>query len=854
MSADRAHPQTPPPQALRNRFLRTQTLRTWLLALKLLRRDWRSGELYLLSAALVLTVAAITAVGFFTDRIERAMQRQGGELIAADLAIDASRPIPATFAEEAARRGLQVARTLTFRSVVLAGDDSQLVQVKAVDDAYPLRGEMRLKTDLDAAEQPAAGPPGRGAAWVEPRLLYVLGAEVGAGIDLGETRFSAEQLIAYEPDRGGNFFQIAPRVMIRLDAVPATGLVTDASRVRHRLLLAGPQDSIAQYKAWAEPLLPSNAGLVDAREARPEFATAVDRASRFLHLAALTTLLVAGAAIALASRRLVDRQTDAVAVMRCLGAPRHLLTRIFAFRLVIFGLLASLVGCLVGWLGQRGLAALLAGWFDGPLPAASIQPVFVGIGTGLTALAGFALPPLLQLAEVPPLKVLRRDLGPPRVSVAIAGLGAAGALALMILWQAGDLELAWKLLLGVIAAVTALVTLGALMVWLAGLAAARTRGIWRLGLAGLARRPAAAILQITGFGLGILALLLLAVVRVDLLRSWQETLPEGAPNRFLINIQPHETDTLAEWLAVRDIDAAGIFPMIRGRLTGIGAREIEPDDYADPRAQRLAAREFNLSYAARLQPDNAVLEGRWWSGDAPEPQFSVEAGIAETLGIQLGDELRYLVAGREVSAPVTSLREVQWDSFNVNFFVIGTPGLLSDQPATYITSFFLPAEREALVPELLRAFPRVTLIDVGALLEQVRGIIEQGIRAVEYVFLFTLAAGLLVMYAGIQASLSVRRAEHGVLRTLGANRRQLLRGLLVEFTAAGLLAGLTASIFAEITGYVLARQLFDLPFAPNPWLWVFGVLGSGAAIGLAGTLGTYRALVRPPLAALRGGG
>ena len=821
------------------------------LALKLLRRDWRSGELYLLSAALVLTVAAITAVGFFTDRIERAMERQGGELIAADLAIDASRPIPDAFADEATRRGLGVAQTLTFASVVLAGDDSQLVQVKAVDDTYPLRGAMRLKADIDAPEEPAAGPPAQRDAWVEPRLLYALGADVGDGIELGNTRFRAAKLIVYEPDRGGNFFQIAPRVMIRLDDLPATGLVTDASRVRYRLLLAGAPEAVAEYAAWAEPLLPPGAGLIDAREARPEFASAVERASRFLHLAALTTLLVAGAAMALASRRLVERQTDAVAVMRCLGAPRHLLTRIFALRLLAFGLIASLVGCLVGWLGQRGLASLLSSWFDGPLPAASVEPVLIGLGTGLVALAGFALPPLLQLADVPPLKVLRRDLGAPRASVALAALAAAAALAVLILWQAADFALAWKLLLGVVGALLALVALGALLVWLAAVAAARSRGIWRLGLAGLARRPAAAILQIVGFGLGILALLLLAVVRVDLLRTWQETLPEGAPNRFLINIQPHEKDALADWLAEHDIDTAGIYPMIRGRLTGIAGAAVEPDDYENPRAQRLAEREFNLSYGLTPQQDNEIIAGRWWTGDAPPGQFSLEEGIAETLGVELGDALRFWVAGRELTAPVTSLRRVQWDSFNVNFFVLGTPGLLAQEPATYITSFYLPESREALVPKLLRAFPSGTLIDVGALLKQVRGIIEQGIRAVEYVFLFTLAAGLVVMYAGIQASLAVRRGEHGVLRTLGANRRQLLRALLVEFTVAGLLAGLTASVFAELTGYVLAHQVFELPFAPSPWLWVLGVLGSGVAIGLAGTLGTYRALVRPPLAALR---
>ena len=837
-------------------------MNAWRLSLRLLRRDWRSGELYLLSAALVLTVAAITAVGFFTDRIEGAMQRQGGELIAADLAIDAPDPIPDAIAEEAQRRGLRSARTLTFRSVVLAGDESQLVQVKAVDAAYPLRGELRLEDSAGGPERPADGTPTTGRAWVEARLLSVLGASLGDSVQLGERHFTMDGLIAYEPDRGGNFFQIAPRVMIAMDDVAATGLVTEASRVRHRLLLSGDIKAVEDFAAWAKPRLPANAGLVDARDARPEFESAVDRASRFLHLAALTTLLVAGAAIALASRRMVERQTDAVAIMRCLGAPRHLLTRVFALRLLVFGLIASLAGCVVGYFGQQGLVLLLHDWFGTDLPPASWKPVGVGIGTGLVALAGFALPPLLQLARVPPLRVLRRDLGAPRVSVAIAAGAAAAALMLLVLWQAGDLELAGKLLGGVAAAITALLALGALLVWLAGLAATRARGVWRLGLAGLARRPAASILQIVGFGLGILALLMLAVVRLDLLSSWQETLPAQTPDRFLINIQPREVEPLGAFFAANDIRGSGIYPMIRGRLTGIGDKPVSPEDFDEPRAQRLAEREFNLSFADKVQSDNEVVAGAWWpdaeAGEDPgeeiAPQFSVEEGLAETLGIGLGDELRFLVAGREVAAPVTSLRRVQWDSFNVNFFVISPPTLLRDEPATYVTSFHLPKDREALIPELLRAFPSLTLIDVGTLLGQVRGIIEQGIRAVEYVFAFTLAAGLLVMYAGIQASLSVRRGEHGVLRTLGAERGTLLRSLMVEFTSVGLLAGLTASLFAEVTGWILAQELLGLPFAWNPWLWVFGVLGSGLLIGLAGTLGTYGALVRPPLAALRAAG
>jgi len=830
---------------------RTRPLASWRLALRLLARDWRSGELYLLSAALVLTVAAITAVGFFTDRIEGAMQRQGGELIAADLVIDASSRIPERFAEEAAARGLATAATLTFRSVVLAGEQSQLVEVKAVDRGYPLRGTLRVQRELAGAEAPVEQGPAAGEAWVEPRLLHVLGADVGQALTLGDSELPMTRIIAYEPDRGGNFFQIAPRVMIAMDSVEATGLVTPASRVRHRLLVAGELTAIEAFSTWAESRLPPNADLIDAREARPEFESAVDRAGRFLHLAALTTLLVAGAAIALASRRLVERQTDAVAVMRCLGAPRHLLTRVFALRLLAFGLAASLIGGAVGWVGQQGLAALLADWFDTELPPASIKPLFVGLGTGLVALAGFALPPLLQLAQVPPLRVLRRDLGPPRASVAMAAAGAGGALVLLVLWQAGDAALAWKLLAGVAGAVLALVALGALLVWLASLAAKRSRGIWRLGLAGLARRPGAAILQIVGFGLGALALLLLAVVRLDLLRTWQETLPEGAPNRFLINIQPSEVEPLQAFFAEHGIESSGIYPMIRGRLMAIGGEPVEPDELEEPRAQRLAEREFNLSFAEQLQSDNEIVAGAWWqSPDAPG-QFSVEEGIAETLGIELGEELRFWVAGREVAAPVTSLRRVQWDSFNVNFFVTATPSLLAAEPATYVTSFYLPTAREDLIPTLIGRFPSVTLIDVGTLLGQVRGIIEQGIRAVEYVFVFTLAAGILVMYAGIQASLSVRRAEHGVLRTLGASRGQMLRSLAVEFTTAGLLAGLMASIFAELTGWVLASELLGLPFAFNPWLWLVGVLGSGLAIGLAGTLGTYGLLVRPPLAALR---
>lgn len=824
----------------------------WRITLRLLRQDWRSGELYLLSAALVLTVAAITAVGFFTDRVEATMQRQGSALIAADLVLESSTPLPQRFGREAAARGLEIARTVEFRSIVMTtGQEPQLVQIKAADPAYPLRGELKTARKPQGSERTSEHGPPEGEVWVESRLLPLLGLSVGDSLGVGETRLRIGAILTQEPGEGGSFFNIAPRVLMSRADLPATGLIGPASRASHRLLVAGQAAAVSAFEDWARPKLDANATLEDATDARPEFASAVDRASRFLHLATLVTLLVAGAAIALASHRLVERQIDAVAVMRCLGAPRHLLMRVFVLRLVIFGLIASLLGCLLGWLGQLGLITALSDWIAQDLPPPSPTPILVGLATGMIALLGFAVPPLAQLAHVPPLRALRRDLGTPRASTALALIAAAVALALLIFWQAADFALAWKLLAGVLGTVLTLVLTVLILVRAAGRLAGRARGVWRLGLAALARRPGTAVLQIAGLGIGILALLLLAVVRVDLLKSWQESLPEGAPNYFLINIQPDEVKPLRDFLSRSGIDTPALYPMIRGRLTHIGDRKVDPSSYESPRAERLASREFNLSYGTQPQPDNRILAGHWWAGADAPPELSVEQGIAETLGIHLGDELTFWVSGHAVTGPVTSLREVHWDSFNVNFFVVASPALLQSEAATYITSFHLPPEREALVAELARRFPSVTTLDVDAILKQVRGVIDRGVLAVEYVFLFTLAAGLLVLYAGIQASLEQRRTEHGILRTLGASRRTMLTSLAVELTTAGLLAGLLASIFAEATGFLLAEQLFELDFSFNAGLWAVGVLGSGLLIGLAGTLATYPLLIRPPLRTLR---
>ncbi|MBN2886606.1 MAG: FtsX-like permease family protein [Chromatiaceae bacterium] len=823
----------------------------WRLALRLLRQDWRSGELSLLAAALVLTVAAVSAVGFFSDRIERALAREGSALIAADLAIESGTPLPAFWRAEAEARGLETSALVEFRSVVLADGRPQLVRVKAVEGGYPLRGRLRLRAAPEAPEASAEGPPAPGELWVESRLLHLLDQPLGAMLGLGEARLRLGAILSHEPDAGATFFNLAPRVLMNGADLDATGLLGAASRATHRLLIAGEPGALADYRRWLEARLTPGVELRDAASARPEFATAVERATRFLHLATLATLLVAGAAMALASHRLVERQTEAVAIMRCLGMRRHLLLRLFALRLLFLALGASLLGVALGWLAQFGLVALLAEGFGAALPAPSLAPLVAGVVTGLALLLGFALPPLPRLARVSPLRALRGDLGAPPASMWLTLGLALAVFAGLIWWRAGEFALAWKLLLGLLGAGLALLAVVGVLLWIAARLAREARGLARLALAGLTRRPGLALLQIGGFGLGILALLLLAVVRLDLLESWRETLPEEAPNHFLLNIQPHEVEPLKDWLRTQGLGEVELYPMISGRLTGIAERAIEPSDYPDARAQRLAAREFNLSYSERPQADNRILEGRWWTDAGAEPAFSVERELAETLGIRLGDRLTFEVNGRSLSAPVTSLREVQWDSFNVNFFVIGSPALLGAEPATFLTSIHLDARAEALLPELVRRFPSLTLLDVEALIDEVRAVIERGVLAVESVFLLTLAAGLLVMIAGIQASLEQRRAEHGVLRTLGVGRRALLGALALEFAIAGALAGLLAVIFAELIGWMLAVQLFELPFSLNPWLWLGGILGSALAVGAAGTAATYPLLVQPPLQTLR---
>jgi len=817
-----------------------------------LTRDWRAGELRILALSLVIAVGAVTSVAFFTDRIQRAMTLQASELLAADLVIETSAPPRVRLLEEARARGLRIANTVTFPSVVLAGNATQLVQVKAVDNAYPLRGRMRIAAARTRPASVTPAIPNSGQAWADPRLMLNLGLTVGERINLGDRRFKLSAVIDYEPDRGGELFQLSPRLMINLEDLASTDLVSVNSRVSYNTLLAGTPAAIDSYRGWLEPRARPGEELQGVRDGRPEIRTATDRAQQYLGLAALVAVLVAGAAIALAARHYAQNQADVSAIMRCLGASQGLVLRIYVWRLLMLGLLASLTGCALGYLAQTVLAALLEGWLAQKVPAPRLTPVVTGIATGLLALFGFALPPLLRLKQIPPLRVLRRELGNPAPAAWVTGAFALAAVCVLLVLQVGEARLVAKLLLGAILTVTAL--------WLASFALIsglqrvqpRAGAVWRKGLARLGRRPAGSTLQIAAFALGIAALLVLAIARVDLLNIWRDTLPTDAPNYFMINVQPREVAALANLFRENDLMLPEFYPMVRGRLVAIDDRKAGPADYDEPRAKQLIDREFNLSWGNRLQPDNKITAGQWWgTAGANMKGFSVETGIAESLGIELGDSLAYTIAGETLQGPVTNLRSVEWDSFNVNFFVIATPALLRDQPASRITAFYLPPAKDALITTLARQFPSITVLNVEAIVDQVRAIMDRAALAVEYVFLFTLAAGGLVMYAAIQTTQQERRRETALLRALGASRRQVQLSLIAEFGTVGITAGVLAAVAATIAGYFLATNVFELPYRINPWLWACGILAGGAGITAAGLLATRPVLNQSPLLVLR---
>lgn len=824
----------------------------WHMSWRMLWRDWRGGELNILLFGLIIAVTSITAVGFFTDRIERGLRAQSSELIAADIAISSPRADVSDHIERARNDDLQVALTASFRSVVIADAGPQLVEVKSVSDGYPLRGAVRISDQPYGKDIAATTIPGKGELWVEPRLLDLIGKNISDEIRLGNSKFIINKVIRYEPDRGGDLFSLAPRVMMNETDLDATGLLGVGARVSYRLLLAGSEANIDLFTLASETFLSPGEKLLTVEQGRPELNQALDSARQFLGLAALISVLLAGVAVATVANRYSRRHLGTSAMYRCLGCAQKTIIRLFLLEMFWLSVIASTIGCLFGSITQLVITGLLDQLVLAKLPAPSLQPLLLGYATGIILLIGFALPPLLSLHRVPPMHVLHKDILPQPASSWLVYSMVTLSMALLLYWQIADIKLVTIVFAGIVG--TLLVLAGA--AWLLVLIMNRHRtnvGVaMRFGMANIARRPASSVIQIVAFGLGIMVLLLLTTVRTDLINNWQHSLPDDAPNHFVINVQDDQIDPLIASFKKLGISDTKLYPMVRSRLRQINGDEISSEDFESERARRLINREFNLSSSDTLREDNIIQQGEWWTAnDFGKPYISVEIGLAEELGINIGDSLGFDINGTITEFKVTSLREVDWDTFNINFFTIVPPGILDKVPASWITSVYIGEKQRQNLGTIIRTFPNVTVIDIVVIMQRVRSIMERVSLAVEFIFMFTLLSGLAVLYAAIQANQDERRFENAVLRTLGASKRTLLLGLFSEFSLLGALSGFLAGLAATSLAWVLAVFVFRFDYSIDIGIGMIGVVSGTVIVLSAGLLGTRRVLSMPPVITLR---
>ena len=826
----------------------------WYTSWRMLWRDWRGGELNILAIGLVIAVTSITAVGFFTDRIERGLKLQSAELIGADLVITSGKPDVNNYIEGVRAYDFQVATTQQFRSVALGNKQPQLVEVKAVSESYPLRGVLRVSDTPFGNDEATTDTPSSGDVWVEARMLQLLKLEMGDTISLGSSTFTLRKVLRFEPDRGGDLFSVAPRVLMNLADVDATGLIGVGALVSYRVLISGVREDIEKYRNAISKNLHQGEKILTVEEGRPELNKALQRAQQFLGLAALISVLLAGVAVATVAYRFTSRHLDTSAMLRCLGASQKTIIQLFSMEMLWLALLSSTLGCLLGVLTQFVITELLDQLVIIKLPPPSFKAVLLGYATGIVMLTGFALPPLLSLRSVPPLRVLRKDISTPLVSAWFVYLAVVICMSLLLYWQIGDLKLVATVLGGIIATLVLLAFAAYLLILLLDRLRGRVGVAWRFGLANISRRPVSSIIQIVAFGLGIMVMLLLSTVRSDLIDDWQRSLPPEAPNHFVINVQPNQVDGVIDFFKQRGVANTRLYPMVRARLVEINGKPARTSDFETERAKHMITREFNLSWAEDLQVDNTLVSGRWWDKeDFGKPLLSMESKLSTTLGLVVNDVVSFDSNGTVIDFTLSNLRDVNWDTFNINFFTVVAPGVLEQYPANWVTSVYLDSEQRQALGQLVSEFPNVTLIDVDAIMQRVRGIMDRVSLAVEFIFLFTLMAGLAVLYAAIQSNQDERRFESAVLRTLGASRKTLMLGLFAEFSLLGALSGLLAGISATSLAWLLAVTIFKFEYSFDISVVLTGVISGTVIVVVAGLLGTRTVLTHPPIQTLREG-
>ncbi len=818
-----------------------------------LMREWRGGELRLLAVALIVAVAIVSGITAFTDRLHRGIVAESHSFLAADRVLLSPRPVPDKWLAEASWRGLRQAQVVDFQSMVFAGEQMQLAGIKAVSSTYPLKGRLRVSDRPFADDYEIERGPRPGELWLDSRLYPLLQLEPGDSLSLGDMQRPATRALVSEPDRSNSYYGVGPRVLMHLDDLAASGVVQPGSLVQYRYLFAGDEAALTAFGTWLAPKLSPSHRWQDLRDSQPQIASTLARAEQFLLLAGSFGVALAGVAVALAARRYSERHYDVVAVLKAMGASSGRVLRLYLGNLALLTALTALIGCALGWAVQAGLMAAIADLVGFQAPAPGWRAPLAGLVTALVCVAAFALPPILALQNVSPLRVLRRDFAVESLSLgASAALGLAGLGGLMW-WYTGELQMA----LAVIAGVVVMLSMSSLLVVFL-IRSGRRLGMQagsslRLALAALNRRSRSNAFQVVSFALALMVLLCLVVVRGSLLKDWQLQLPERTPNHFLINIQPDHVEPLRTLLAQRDIADAGLYPMVRGRLTHIDGQPLAALAHIDP-SDRSFNRELNLSWAETLPSDNRVLDGRWWpvAGQAGIAPVSLESGFAERLGVGLGSQLTFSVGGLVLQAEVASIRELDWNTMQPNFFLLFPPGLLEAYPATYITSFYLPAAQREFLNELVRAFPTATLIEMEAVIRQLRVIVDRVSAAIELVLALVVLCALLVTVANVQASLDSRLHENAILRAMGASRRLIAGSLLLEFSALGAIAGALAAGGAQLSLYLLQTQVLKMEFAADAWLWLLSPPLGALLIAAAGWWSCRAVVETPPLRVLRG--
>ena len=820
------------------------------LALRLLWRDSRSGELTLLILALIIAVSSSTAIALFSERLQRTMSHQAAELLGADLVIASPEVIAPEWLEQAKQLHLTTARTAEFTSVLIEHDELLLASIKAISDTYPLRGFLKTSDANVSAETLVHHGPEQGAAWLDRRILSALKLKLGDNLTVGEKPLLVTKIITYEPDKKGDFFSFSPRVMINELDLPATGVIQPGSQVHYYFQFIGAASDLVAYKDWLKPQLNPSQRVMDSHGNRPELSSALDRAERYLGLSSILVILIAGVAIAMATTRYTERHFNTTALLRCLGLKQREILWLYSSQFMVLGLLASTLGSALGYCAQVGLFYILRELLPQPIAMPSLGSLFFGFIIGMVVLLGFALPPLLRLKQVSPLRVLRRELEPRPPAVWLV-YGLAISLISLLIWKyTHDLKMTVSVLgVGLIT----LMLLGLLIMGLLKLMHKRLDGLsllWRLGLQGLLRNNRASTSQILAFSITLVAMLLSFNVRNDIINDWQQQLPKDAPNHFALNIFPNQAQDFKAELKQQHITGSEFYPVVKGRLTAINDTTVQKRASKDSQGDNAIHRDLSLTWAADIPNENKLQVGEWWTDTLPG-QVSVEQKLAESLIIKVGDSLTFTVGSQQLHATVVNIRSLRWDTMRPNFYMVFSPGTLDAYPSTFITSFYLAENQKESLNALVKKYPGTTILEVDLILQQFRVLLTQLTQAINFLLYFALMAGFIVLLAAVYATLDQRIYEGALMRTLGASRRLLRTAQFIEFSVLGLVSGVLAVVMSELMLLALYTQVLHISYHPSFYMWLLVPVTNAVLISIVGCWGVRQVLNKPPLQVLR---